>query len=60
MNHEHYPDPTADKACARVDRERKEAELLIWVLKDVCASFGYEIMGDVNIRKRERQEKALF
>lgn len=55
MNHEHYPDPTADKACARVDRERKEAELLIWVLKDVCASFGYEIIGDINIRKRERQ-----
>lgn len=55
MNGEHYPDPTADKACANVDRERKEAELLIWALKDVCASFGYEIIGDVNIRKRERQ-----
>lgn len=55
MNHEHYPDPTADKACANVDRERKEVELLIWILKDVCASVGYEIVGDVNIRKGGRQ-----
>lgn len=55
MNHEHYPDPTADKACARVDREKREIDRLIWVLKNVCASFGYEIIGDVNIRKWERQ-----
>ncbi|MDU2418252.1 hypothetical protein [Negativicoccus succinicivorans] len=55
MNHEHYPDPTADKACARVDREKREIDRLIRILKEICALAGYEITGDVNIRKRERQ-----
>lgn len=55
MNHEHYPDPTADKACARVDREKREIARLIRIAKEICALAGYEITGDVNIRKRERQ-----
>ena len=55
MNHEHYPDPTADMACANVDREKREITRLIRILKEICALAGYEITGDVNIRKRERQ-----
>ena len=55
MNHEHYQDPTADKACARVDREKREIGRLIRVVKEICALAGYEITGDINIRKRERQ-----
>ena len=55
MNHEHYPDPTADKACANVDRERREIDRLIRVVKEICALIGYEIIGDIIIRKRQRQ-----
>lgn len=55
MNREHYPDPTADKARANVDRERQEIDMLAIIAKKICALAGYEIIGDVNIRKRERQ-----
>lgn len=55
MNNEHYPDPTADKACANADREKREVDRLIRIAKDICALAGYEIIGNVNIRKRERQ-----
>lgn len=55
MNHEHYPDPTADKACVNVDREKREIARLIRILKEICLLAGYEITGDVNIRKRGRQ-----
>lgn len=55
MNSEHYPDPTADKACARVDRERREIDRLTRIFNEICALTGYEIIGDIIIRKRERQ-----
>lgn len=55
MNHEHYPDPTADMACANVDREKREIDRLIRIAKEICALAGYEITGDINIRKRQRQ-----
>lgn len=55
MNHEHYPDPTADKACAKVDREKREVDMLAKIAKEVCALAGYKIIGNINIRKRERQ-----
>lgn len=55
MNHEYYPDPTADKACANVKREKREIARLIRILKEICLLAGYEIIGNVNIRKRERQ-----
>lgn len=55
MNSEHYPDPTADKACARVDRERREIDRLTKIFNGICALAGYEVIGDIIIRKRERQ-----
>lgn len=52
MNHEHYPDPTADKACANVDREKREIDRLIRIAKEICALAGYEIIGDIHIKKK--------
>lgn len=52
MNHEHYPDPTADKACANVDREKREIARLIRIAKEICALAGYEIIGDIHIKKK--------
>lgn len=55
MNHEHYPDPTADKACAIIEREEREAAQLVRALKEICALIGYEIVGSMHIRKRKRR-----
>lgn len=55
MNGEHYPDPTADKACAIIEREEREAARLVRALKEICALIGYEIVGSIHIRKRKRR-----
>lgn len=59
MNGEHYPDPTADRACAHIEREQREVARLVRVLKEICEIGGYKVIGRIGLKNINSGNKYL-